>query len=193
MAFMLDGLTGACETPGMAILTWTIGDVSKKLRDVIGWKATHLSEHSDVDTSTVSRFENDGNFTHATLDKIAKAFGMSSSELMSLVPPPGALPRDLPSQAGGVSFGTDGRGGREVVPAPAGRVSPERSEATSDKKTPASHRGGHHLVESHPQPEARHVKRTIELFNHAVGKSGKKAAPAGKHVPKHGAGSGKRS
>lgn len=76
------------------IIPWRDGDVIRRLRMAAGWKLKDLAAASGVDVQVIHRIE--VGLTkepkRVTLERIARAFGLTDRQLMDAVPPPIDLP-----------------------------------------------------------------------------------------------------
>lgn len=78
-------------------LGWHLGDVVRKLRDAKGWSQTQLGKKAGgMNKNTIVRLENDGPLAvdTKTIDRVARALGLSISDLYGLVP----LGKDPPAR-----------------------------------------------------------------------------------------------
>lgn len=67
-------------------LQWHVGDVVRKLREDQGWKQGAVAKRAHLHLVTISRVEAGKETKTPTIEKIARAFGMSMAELYALVP-----------------------------------------------------------------------------------------------------------
>jgi transcriptional regulator with XRE-family HTH domain len=76
------------------MVQWHEGDVIRKLRKLVGWTLEDLSKASGVDTQVIHRLEigKTKEAKRATLSRLAGAFGLTSTQLLSAVPTPIDLP-----------------------------------------------------------------------------------------------------
>lgn len=68
-------------------MTFTLGDVVRKLRVRKGLTQPELAEKADVDKSVIVRLEKGRNTERLTVEKVAKALGVPVLELYASVPP----------------------------------------------------------------------------------------------------------
>lgn len=70
----------------MALIVWTLADVLVKLRATKGWSQADLAEKADVGRATVARLEQGRETNTASINKVARAFGLRPGQLYNLVP-----------------------------------------------------------------------------------------------------------
>ena len=78
----------------MAILRWTEGDVVRKLRAAVGWRLKDLAAASGLPLQVIHKLERGKTKEpkRVTMQKLARAFGLSDRQLFDAIPPE----RDLP-------------------------------------------------------------------------------------------------
>jgi transcriptional regulator with XRE-family HTH domain len=81
-------------------LQWTEGDVIRKLRSLVGFTLTDLATVSGVNLQVIHRLESGTTKEpkHATLARLAGAFGLTERQLTDAVPPAIDLPTSLPKK-----------------------------------------------------------------------------------------------
>ncbi len=114
----------------MLRVAWTVGDVSRKLREQRGWTVDDLAAHARVNKNTVSAFERGSTETKpGTFDRIAVALGTTRLEIEgSLSGLHGVTSPDPPSGYHSDSDSLDARKGREP---------PDEPEQTDPRVFPA--------------------------------------------------------
>jgi transcriptional regulator with XRE-family HTH domain len=79
-------------------LTWTEGDVIRKLRRAFGWTLEALAKRTTLDPTTLNKIElgKTKAADRATLQKLAAAFGFTLTQFLDSIP---SQTIDLPLQA----------------------------------------------------------------------------------------------
>lgn len=82
----------------MQKLTWTEGDMLRKLRVAFGWKLKELAAKTTLDPTTLNKIElgKTKAADRATLQKLATAFGFTLTQFLDSIP---SQAIDLPLQA----------------------------------------------------------------------------------------------
>lgn len=78
----------------VVVIHWREGDVIRRLRMAAGWGLGKLSTETGLTVNTIHRIEKGQTKEpkRSTLQKLARAFGLTDRQLQDAVPPPMDLP-----------------------------------------------------------------------------------------------------
>jgi transcriptional regulator with XRE-family HTH domain len=76
------------KTAAMVALAWAHGDVIRKIRETRGWTLGQLASRTDppMHRTTVSDLEGGSNAERATLERVARALGVTVGDFYSGIP-----------------------------------------------------------------------------------------------------------